>query len=91
MTAHKPPRSKGGLVRRPNVAPSQGDAASDAVRPDEPDEAAAMPRSDIEHIEERKLGSVETLPPDEGDSAAAGFVESARDEEGDAQRPPLAE
>ena len=50
-----------------------------------------MPRSDIEHIEERKLGSVETLPPDESDSAAAGFVESARDEEGDAQRPPLAE
>ena len=79
-------------VRRRAAAPSppasQGE--SEAID-DQPDGPALPPRSGMQRVDERKVGSVESLPPADPAADVAGFVEPAESENVVAPQPPLVE
>lgn len=58
---------------------------------DQPDGPAVPPRSGMQRVDERKVGSVESLPPPDPAADVAGFVEPAENENVDAPQPPLLE
>ena len=58
---------------------------------DQPDGPAGPPRSDMQRADERRVGSIESLPPPDPASDVAGFVEPVQEEAADAPQPPLLE
>ena len=78
--------------RRPGTAPG---LPASQVEPeptdDQPDGAAAPPRSDMQRADERRVGSIEALAPADPASDVAGFIEPEQEENVDAPQPPLLE
>jgi hypothetical protein len=60
-------------------------------RPTRADGRAGPPRLSIESADEARVGSIQSLSPDEPGSGVLGFVESADDQDGDSHLPPCLE
>ena len=58
---------------------------------DQPDGPAGPPRSDMQRADERRVGSIESLPPPDPAFDVAGFVEPVQEDAADAPQPPLLE
>jgi hypothetical protein len=77
---------------------TEGPATTPAGGPDQPDVQAAQVRgptaddrsaqTDIERADERRLGSIETIPARAPEDHIAGFIESAGDTRADEPLPP---